>query len=525
MITALEINSEKYVLFARKTMSNKIHEYFDTAYSQWNIRDFLDKCDLEPLGQKTDCYVRCLKTIANRETDRRREKAQELLDRFRAESRSLCWSVYDLRGRLTFKVTSRSDTGPAGAYTTYEGTRPDRQLARSWDKERSYKNKSAEPSVHVHHPTFIGGGTVSGIINSETFISGSSEKDQKKAQDPVDNISAFFKDPSGVKVEYESRNSPSVSDDDDSNYMPSDTDESASDTDASEDNINGKDLPKLTRRLFTWTMNTLFTDKEWSELIKDRNVVPSVPRDIAEELSKYGSKTLKELRTKVMKSYLKDDEEYDVQKHYNREWIQMTMRTLCNLFENIDTPLVRTQYEDWFTVALFGTCIDFCVRDAQLGTDIKGTDAPSLSSANRKNRRRKANARKLIGRKIDGIIYITNRLVEIGAIEGARAFGGVSDNKYLLESFKMPKTLRDMYSDLIKAVNYDDQKADKLQIIIRNNLQILNILNDDTDTESGDLLEELLKDDNEQCSTPPPVPIHFFADCENTPKKKKEKKD
>ncbi|CAG8613141.1 5874_t:CDS:2, partial [Ambispora leptoticha] len=277
MITALEINSEKYVLFARKTMSNKIHEYFDTAYSQWNIRDFLDKCDLEPLGQKTDCYVRCLKTIANRETDRRREKAQELLDRFRAESRSQCWSVYDLRGRLTFKVTSRSDTGPAGAYTTYEGTRPDRQLARSWDKERSYKNKSAEPSVHVHHPTFIGGGTVSGIINSETFISGSSEKDQKKAQDPVDNISAFFKDPSGVKVtkfieklrelsddsgnisddskktfdeevkvEYESQNSPSVSDDDDSK-------ESASDTDASEDNINGKDLPKIDKTAFCKT--------------------------------------------------------------------------------------------------------------------------------------------------------------------------------------------------------------------------------------------------------------------------------
>ena len=87
-----------------------------------------------------------------------------------------------------------------------------------------------------------------------------------------------------------------------------------------------------------------------------------------------------------------------------------------------------------------------------------------MSSANRKNRHRKANARKLIGRKIDGIIYVTNRLLEIGAIEGARAFAGVSDNKYLLESFKMPKTLRDIYTDLIKAVNFDDQKADKLQV-------------------------------------------------------------
>ncbi|CAG8682391.1 6863_t:CDS:2, partial [Ambispora gerdemannii] len=391
------------------------------------------------------------------------------------------------------------------------------------------------------------------------------------------------------------------------------SDESASDTDASEDNINEKDPPKIGKTAFRKAYNAipnstklqlstgrivedilfefvkdmdyehhahsyivdfddkdvkaLFTDEEWNELTKDRIGVPSFPRDIAEELAKYGSKTLKELRAKVMKSYLKE-EEYDVHKHYNQEWIQMTMRTLCNLFENIDTPLVKTQYEDWFTVALFGTCIDFCIRDAQLGTDVKRTDAPSLSSANRKNRHRKANTRKLIGRKIDGIIYITNRLLELGAIEGARAFAGISDNKYLLESFEMPKTLRDMYSDLIKAVNYDDQKPDKLQvfgilhfglyiqfarlcraggsicifrkdpqsfyieskfsknglssfifflkkiyqykIMIKNNLQILNILNDDDDTESDDLLKELLED--EQYSTPPPAPIKFFVE-------------
>lgn len=29
----------------------------------------------------------------------------------------------------------------------------------------------------------------------------------------------------------------------------------------------------------------------------------------------------------------------------------------------------------------------------------------------------------------------------------------------------MPKTLRDMYADLMKAVDYDDQKANKIQVI------------------------------------------------------------
>ncbi|CAI2192803.1 19295_t:CDS:10, partial [Funneliformis geosporum] len=214
-------------------------------------------------------------------------------------------------------------------------------------------------------------------------------------------------------------------------------------------------------------IKALFDEEEWKELTKDRIGVPPVPHDIAKELTKYGKKTLKELRAVVLTPYLKENEEYDVNKHYELEWIQMALRTLCNLYENVDAPLIRKQYEDWFTVALFGACIDFCIRDIQLGTDIKRTDAPSLSSANRKNRDRKANTRtrKLTGRKIDGIIYTVDKLLEVGAIEGARSYSGVSDQKYLIETFKMPKTLRDMYVDIMKAVGYDDQKANKIQVI------------------------------------------------------------
>ncbi|CAG8584893.1 2685_t:CDS:10 [Diversispora eburnea] len=452
-------------------------------------------------------------------------------------------------------------------------------------------------------------------VASNSFRTQILERLNKK--DSIDEIGTFFQDPSDQRStkfieklqeseiisddsdeifneedEAESQNSFSASkNDNDPDYILSDTDKSTSedddDLDCNNDHISKKDSPKIDKVAFQKThdaipdtvklklstgkivedvlfkfcknkdyehhthsyivdfddkdVKALFTDEEWNELTKDRIEVPSFPRDIAEELAKYGSKSLKELRTKVMKSYLKEEEEYDVHKHYNREWIQMTMRTLCNLYENVDTPLVRTQYEDWFTVALFGTCIDFCIRDAQLGTD---------TSRNR-------------------------------AIEGARAFAGVSDNKYLLESFKMPKTLRDIYTDLIKAVNFDEQKADKLQvfgilhfglyiqfarlwraggsicifrkdpqsfyvdskfsknglssfirllkkiyqfkIMIKNNLQILNILNNgDDDTESEDLLKELLED--EQYSTPPLTQIKFFAECENTPKKKKKKR-
>ena len=94
-------------------------------------------------------------------------------------------------------------------------------------------------------------------------------------------------------------------------------------------------------------------------MTQDRIGIPSIPRDIAKELSRYGKDSLEDLRTAVMTSYLNDDEKYDVRKHHNQEWVQLAIR------------ITRTQYENWFTVALFGACIDFFIRDHQLGTDIK----------------------------------------------------------------------------------------------------------------------------------------------------------
>ena len=118
-------------------------------------------------------------------------------------------------------------------------------------------------------------------------------------------------------------------------------------------------------------IKALFTDVEWEELTKDRIGIPSISLDIAKELAKYDKNTLEDLRATVMTSYFKDGEKYDAHKHHDQEWIQLATRILVDLYENVDSPLTRTQYENWFTVALFGTCIDFFIRDHQLGTDIK----------------------------------------------------------------------------------------------------------------------------------------------------------
>ncbi|CAI2192695.1 5983_t:CDS:2, partial [Funneliformis geosporum] len=207
----------------------------------------------------------------------------------------------------------------------------------------------------------------------------------------------------------------------------------------------------------------LFNDEEWTELTKDHFGIPQVPLDIAREIAKYGNKNLKQLREIVMKSFLPDNVSYDNDLHSDLEWIQMTIRTIVHLFENEDSPLQRNHYEYWYTIAFFGICIDILFRDSKLGTDVKRSDAPSYASSNRKNRNKKTK-RKLTGRKIDGIIYLIEELHEMGAIEGARSYAGIHDKKYLSEYFKLPKTLRDMLADIIKALNYDGNRTTNIQV-------------------------------------------------------------
>nr|CAG8453938.1 5251_t:CDS:2 [Entrophospora candida] len=211
-------------------------------------------------------------------------------------------------------------------------------------------------------------------------------------------------------------------------------------------------------------MHHLFNDDEWRELTNDRIGIPTIPDEIAKELSKYAKNSLKELHDIVMNSYLECGINYDVKKHYDLEWIQITIRTLF-----------------WQSLRGFSK----------------------------------------------------------------KPYLGVSDNKYLLKYFTMPKTLHDMLSDLIKAVNSDEKKANKLQVfgilhfglrvqfvrmwcvggsitvfkkdpqirmLVKNNLHILGRGNDELNEHK--VFEEIL-DMNEQIA--PSQPNKYFAECMRSP--------
>ncbi|CAG8499402.1 5130_t:CDS:2 [Funneliformis mosseae] len=267
-------------------------------------------------------------------------------------------------------------------------------------------------------------------------------------------------------------------------------------------------------------IKALFSKEDRKELTKKPSL-PSVDYEIGKELAKYMKEDLVELRQEVMCNFLKDKEFYDPKKHYLKEWIQVTLRHLCNLYENPSAPLCREQYEDWFTVNLFGNCFDFLMRHPRMSTDIKRTDAPSTASENRKNRARKPKQRKLTGRKIDGIIHHPTYNIELGALEAARSFVNDGDRKLLIESFKMPKTLKDILVDMIRSKRCNDKEVNKLVaigilhfryniqfIIIENNLKALGFFEQKTPKEDvfkeEDLISEIL--DNGQDLSQPTTP-------------------
>ncbi|RUP44163.1 hypothetical protein BC936DRAFT_149855 [Jimgerdemannia flammicorona] len=58
--------------------------YFSRKSTEWDIIGFLDESKEGSFEQKLDSYIKSLKTIANTEQGKRQEKAQLLIDNYKA---------------------------------------------------------------------------------------------------------------------------------------------------------------------------------------------------------------------------------------------------------------------------------------------------------------------------------------------------------------------------------------------------------------------------------------------------------
>ena len=65
---------------------NWVHEYFNRKSSEWNIRSFLEECDVESLTNKIGYYPTSLESIIDKKDGNRSIKARELHDQYKQAS-------------------------------------------------------------------------------------------------------------------------------------------------------------------------------------------------------------------------------------------------------------------------------------------------------------------------------------------------------------------------------------------------------------------------------------------------------
>ncbi|CAJ0927109.1 14671_t:CDS:2 [Entrophospora sp. SA101] len=158
----------------------------------------------------------------------------------------------------------------------------------------------------------------------------------------------------------------------DDEHEDSEDDEYSEDEDESNKNIEDTlfEYAKNLEHEDDENVKKLFTKQEWDELTQENLEAFEIPDDILEHLKFYNQDTMEGVRSKLMKPYLKNDENYDTNSNYDYEWIHLSIRSVINLWENKDSPLSRTQYENWYSVNLFGSRLDFCFRTVK-DLDIK----------------------------------------------------------------------------------------------------------------------------------------------------------
>ncbi|CAG8600421.1 10643_t:CDS:2 [Diversispora eburnea] len=107
--------------------NNAIHKYFNQKYTKWCINEFLKECDEELFQVKIDIYLKSLQNVVEICKGKQREKAQQLLDRYKNPFSRATKPV--LGHRQSFRFTARSQSSEnVGAESFAKDTYPQAEI-------------------------------------------------------------------------------------------------------------------------------------------------------------------------------------------------------------------------------------------------------------------------------------------------------------------------------------------------------------------------------------------------------------
>ncbi|CAG8759610.1 10046_t:CDS:2 [Cetraspora pellucida] len=208
---------------------------------------------------------------------------------------------------------------------------------------------------------------------------------------------------------------------------------------------------------------SLFSRDEWEE-IKNFEVIdrPKLDPCHKELLKKYTVDNMKKLRSLLFESFTPDGKEYDRDVHFDLDYINSAYRGILYIWEMDEDPFDASKLEGWFQMNVWSRIIDpaFC----NLIDVIRG-EGMSIASSERKNVQRKIHDRKKIGKKGDGVFRLRKDHWEFGAIEAGRKWEGLKGTKYMTDSLKLCKMLKDMLDKLFVECEMKKNIVEKLKVI------------------------------------------------------------
>nr|CAG8668960.1 7504_t:CDS:2 [Entrophospora candida] len=453
--------------------------YFDRKSSKWNIIDFINETDIKSFDAAIDFYIKTLEKTSNNEQGAQQKRALELLDRYR-KARSL----------LGF-LCSRLLADPGG----------DRKLAK--DRWEMKLRSGSGSTFNVYSSTFSGSAQI-GINEGKINI----EKENHEKE------GGFLTKRMLRKRKFVNYNeSPSEMDSSDSEYQEKLKEPKGKST-MSENDIDDYDNDKITdeqkayfnsvyRSLNTtkmWTLKSsgrivekviyeyartltyesylhsfiindvdaatisLFSEEEWKEIttseIKDK---PKLEHFHVELLKKYTVDNVKELRKALFEPFVSGEDEYNKNIHFDLDFINYAYRGMLFLWEKEEDPFDPLKLEGWYEMDVWSRLIDPAFSN--LNIDLVRGEGMSLASSNRKNHGRSIADRKIIGRKGDGVFRLCKKRLEFGAIETGRKWEGQCGTKYLADSLKLCKMLKDMLVQLSTECDWLEDFVRKLQVV------------------------------------------------------------
>ncbi|CAG8634137.1 11296_t:CDS:2, partial [Ambispora gerdemannii] len=205
------------------------------------------------------------------------------------------------------------------------------------------------------------------------------------------------------------------------------------------------------------------TIEEWKEIttseVKDK---PKLEHSLVELLKIYTVDNVERLQEILFESFVPDGGKYDRNIYYDLNFINYAYRGMLFLWERKENPFIE-RLEGWYEMNVWSHLIDPAFHN--LNIDLVRGEGMSLASSDRKNLERTIHARKKIGRKGDGVFRLCMDRLEFGAIESGRKWEGQSGTKYMTDSLKICKMLKDMLNQLATECDTRENLVRKLQVV------------------------------------------------------------